>query len=185
MQPPFPAHNEIAALLPWYGDTGDSVKILLCRGGEITLSLRLKTALARLARQNATDLKALKAMTARITQHNNFQILPLSPGLVLFPAKIRTPRVPGDPTSAYINFHAIRDVVLGPAAPFRTMIKLQGSHDIPLLWTKPTVDKYCQMCRLAIAQRSESQTTASDLTAIAQKLVEVFYDILSLKQGLP
>ena len=144
-----PAHSDIAALLPCYTSTGDCTSLLTRDGTVRLLTLRVRTAIARLARRQATDLLALKQACSQNTRRTNLQPLPLSPELLLFPVKSRTPRVPGDTCIGYINYHAVTSVIPCAQNPAHATISLAGAHTITALWRAATVTRYLQLSQLA------------------------------------
>lgn len=144
-----PAHSDIAALLPCYTSTGDCTSLLIRDGTVRLLTLRVRTAIARLARRQATDLLSLKQACSENTQRTNLQPLPLSAELLLFPVKIRTPRVPGDTCTGYMNYHAVKSVLPCAHNPAHATITLAGSHTVTALWRAATVTRYLQLSQLA------------------------------------
>lgn len=186
----------IAALVPEYTDTGDHTLLYTAAGDKIATAQRTATFIRKLARTWAVDLAALKKQTALTTQRAILQPLPICPSLTLVPVKVRLPRIPGDTSIGYVNVHCVTGFdacqsANSPAAP-KTLICLQGGSAISCLWATTTVQKALQQARLltrytqtARPFRSLKESTVAydpDLEPIAQKLVEVFYDILRLKQ---
>jgi len=184
-----PPHDRIAAILPCYSATGDSTTVITTDGTSRTTGLRLKTIINRLARSRAADLTSLKKNSTYSTQRAILQPLPLTPGLVLCPVKVRTPRIPGDPSTGYINLHAVTGVAKNHNQPYRTTVNLAGGTAVPVLWSTATVNKHLQSARLAMnttpaySTVHESAAAYADIAHIARKLVEVIYDILTLKQS--
>jgi hypothetical protein len=174
-------YGNIAAILPHYTASGDTTTIITTDGKETHTNTRIRTVIRRLAHSRATDLTALRKRTACSTGRSLLQPLPLAPGLVLCPVKIRVPRITGDTSTGYINFHAVKGVAESTALAYQAIVTLTGGTDIPVLWTSETVKKHLQSARLAISQTIQSPESHPDLLPIAQKLVEVIYDILVLK----
>lgn len=122
-------------------------------------------------------------------QRSILQPLPLAPQLLLFPVKVRTPRITGDNCTGYINYFAVTTVAPCREAPVHTVLTLTGGHLIRALWTPATINRYLQLARLtayaplsAAAKVHETNAPYSpELLGIAQKLAEVFQDILDLK----
>lgn len=187
----FSQPERIAAILPCYSQTGDTTKIFTTDGGCNTTNLRIRTVVHKLALSRATDLVALKKRTAAATQRAILQPLPLTPGLVLCPVKVRTPRVSGDTSTGYVNYYAIRGVEKHNKTPYQAIISLAGGTKIPVIWTAFTVNKHLQDARLALAY-SQYPTTAAvhegvktyapEIVPIIQKFIEVICDIVAAKE---
>ncbi len=191
----YPAPESIAAIIPRYSPTGDQTAIITTGGHTTMTDSRIRTVLHHLARSRATDLVSLKQHSSCATQRAILQPLPLAPGLVLFPVKIRIPRIRGDTSTGYINFHAVTSVAEKLTDPYQAIINLIGGSTVPVLWKAATIRKHLQSARLAIAHASRYagssvfQESAADynpeIFPIAQKLVEVICEILILKQRRP
>lgn len=187
-----PAHQLIAAVIPCYNAKGDSTIIITTEGTRLTTGVRLRTIIRHLAAMQATDLSALKKRIARVTEQTILQPLPLTPHLLLFPVKIRKPRIAGDTSTGYINLYAVTGIDHHQESG--AIISLDGGAKIASLWTVATVKKHMQFARLAIARTSLATTGVirendacyvAGLTPIAQKLVEIICEILLLKAALP
>lgn len=189
------APETITALIPEYTDTGDHT-VVYTAGGNTSTSFRTSTLIRQLARTLAVDLSVLKKQTALATQRAILQPLPICPSLTLVPVKVRLPRVPGDSSIGYVNSYGVTGLEAcepadSPVEP-KCLICLKGGERIPCFWTSPTVRKALQQARLLTSYHHTARhcrpvresTVAYDphLEPIAQKLVEVFYDILRLKQ---
>ncbi|MPM04436.1 hypothetical protein SDC9_50713 [bioreactor metagenome] len=183
--------ERIAAILPCYSATGDTTKIITTDGLTNTSDVRIRTIVRRLALSRATDLLALKKRAASATQSSILQPLPLTPGLVLCPVKVRTPRVAGDTSTGYINYYAIKSVEKTSQAPYQAIIILVGGIQLPVLWTVPTVNKHLQNARLAMhyapqhshcGVHEDVKVYAPEIVPIIQKFVEVICDIVAAKQ---
>lgn len=175
-----PRTERIAAIIPCYTAIGDNTKIIDTNGSIQTTSTRLSTVLNRLARSHATDLVALKQKVAGITDHTLLQPLPLAPGLVLCPMKLRPPKVPGDTSVGYINLHALLSVISNQQRPSQSIIKLIGGTELTALWKINTVKKHFQYGRLALAYTAHSPETPPEITIVSQRIAEVMYDLLSI-----
>lgn len=191
MKPILPAQETIAALLPRYASTGDSTVILTNDGQLHSTGLRLRSVINRLARTRSIDLKALKCNCRRSTQRSILQPLPLSSELLLVPIKVRTPRIPGDPCIGYVNYYAVAKVAVQPGNPACSAITLHQGQTVQSLWSTDTVNRYLQLSRLTACSASPAsgfalrETAAAynpELLGIAHKLVEVFHEILQLRQ---
>lgn len=189
MYQPLPLDQEIAALIPCYTETGDSTRILTTSGLTLTLPVRPRAVLNRIAHRRATDLAALRHITSLKTQRSILQPLPLAPNLLLIPIKVRTPRVTGDTCTGYINYYAILSTAPCQESPVHTVLTLTGGHNIGTLWTPVTINRYLQFARLTVYTYVPQYNTvqeadtryAPELLGIAQRLAEVFRDILALK----
>lgn len=190
MKPVLPEQETIAALLPQYTGSGDSTVIFTNDGQMHTAELRLRSVINRLARNKAIDLRALKNNCARSTQRSILQPIAMSAELLLFPIKVRTPRIPGDPCFGYINYYVVEKVAALSGKPGWSAITLTSGQAIQSLWSVETVLRYLQLSRLAayaIPSRSgftlrEKSGYEPELLGIAHKLVEVFHEILHLRQ---
>lgn len=178
------SYDRIAAIIPCYTATGDTTTIIATNGSQHANNTRIRTVLGRLARSRAIDLTALKRKAACATEHRIFQPLSLAPGLVLCPLKVRIPRVAGDTSIGYINFHAVTSVTVSHNKPYQSTIKLTGGTELPVLWTPGTVKKHLQHARLAISYTAPEPAMRPELTMIAQKQVEVMYDLLVFQSQL-
>ncbi|HWR09566.1 hypothetical protein [Sporomusa sp.] len=188
-----PAYTHIAAILPCYQATGDSTTIIAADGSTTCLTSRVRTVIHRLAKTRAVDLSALRTKTRAATERKNLEPLPLAPGLVLVPVKVRRPRVAGDTTTGYVNLHAVTAVVTNKNKPYQTTVRLSGKTEIPVLWTPATVNHQLALARLA-ATTAPAQAVmissfhetfpgyAPELLTLAVKLVDVFNEILCMKQ---
>lgn len=174
-------YNHIAAILPHYTTAGDTTTIITTDGKQTSTTTRIRTVLRRLAHNRSTDLTALRKHTTLATGRSILQPLPIAPGLVLCPVKTRIPRVAGDTSTGYINFHAVTGVAESNLSAYQATVKLAGGTDIPVFWTSATVKKHLQSARLAISHTAQSFESHPNLMPIAQKLVEIIYDILVLK----
>ena len=181
MSAQIPNYQHIAAILPHYTSSGDITTIITMDGKQTSTNTRIRTVLRRLALSRAADLTALRKRTAKATGSAILQPLPLAPGLVLCPVKIRIPRITGDPSTGYVNFHAVTGVAENTTLSYQAIVKLTGGTDIPVLWTSGTVKKHLQSAKLAISYTAQSPESHPDLMPIAQKLVEIIYDLLVLK----
>ncbi|MBP2636904.1 MAG: hypothetical protein H6Q72_2811 [Firmicutes bacterium] len=189
-----PAYAKIAAIVPCYNATGDSTVIYSADGTTTILASRTRTVIQRLARSQAVDLAALRARTRSVTERTNLEPLPLAPGLILVPVKIRRPRIAGDSTTGYINLHTIAGVCQNTKKPYQTTITLSGKTEIPVLWTPATVNRQLALARLAANTAPSSQLFtgeafretfsgyAAELFPLAIKLIDVFNEIITIKE---
>jgi hypothetical protein len=177
-------YDHIAAIIPSYTATGDTTITIATSGSQRTHNTRIRTVINRLARSRATDLTTLKRIAACATEHTILQPLSLAPGLVLCPLKVRIPRVAGDTSIGYINLHAITSVTASHNKPYQSTIKLTGGTELPVLWTLATVKKHLRHARLAMSYTAHEPTMRPELTMIAQKQVEVMYDLLVFQSQL-
>lgn len=189
MQQPLPIPQDIAALVPCYTKNGDCTRLLTTSGSTLSLPVRSRAVLHRLARSRATDLAALRHITAVKTQRSILQPLPLAPGLLLIPVKVRTPRITGDTCTGYCNYYAVNAIAPCQGHPVHTTLTLTGGHSITALWTPATIRRYLQLARLTActppyAQVQEAEAVYSpELFTIAHKLAEVFRELLALKHS--
>lgn len=194
MNTALPAHSRIAALVPCYSASGDTTTVFAADGSVTVLTSRIRAVIQRLAKSRAVDLAALRAKTRAVTKRTNLEPLPLAPGLVLVPVKVRLPRVAGDATTGYINFHAVTQVAANTNKPYQATITLSGKTEIPVLWTTTTIDRQLALARLAASASPTAQPLpdgmlhesfagyAPELFSLAVKLIDVFNDILTMKQ---
>ncbi|SDD78091.1 hypothetical protein SPACI_042070 [Sporomusa acidovorans DSM 3132] len=191
----FPAYAQIAAIVPYYDDAGDTTALVSADGSTTTVQSRIRTVIQRLAKSRAIDLAVLRTQTREITKRTNLEPLPLAPGLVLVPVKVRQPRVAGDATTGYINYHAVTAVAASTNKPYQTTVTLSGKATLPVLWTVATVNHQLALAHLVANTPPANQTAsaagvlreafpgyAPELLTLAVKLIDVFNDILSIKQ---
>lgn len=185
----FPAPHLIAAILPCYTSEGDSTVILTTEGERITSEFRVRTAIRRLASDQAIDLSSLKKIITDATHQSNLQPIPITPRLVLLPVKTRKPRIAGDITTGYINIHAITSMnSINKNQSSGTLINLSGGAKVSTIWTITTIKRHMLLARLATAQAPISTPKAfrrntvfdvdDDLSPIAHKLAEVIHELL-------
>ena len=177
-------YDSIAAIIPSYTTTGDTTTIITTNGSKHVNNTRIRTVLKRLAHSRSTDLTALKRKATCATGHTSLQPLVLAPGLVLCPLKVRTPLVPGDTSIGYINFHAVISVTANHSKPYQSTITLTGGTVLPVLWTPDTVKQHLKDARLAMSYTAPDAAMRPELTMIAQKQVEVMYDLLVFQAQL-
>lgn len=189
-----PAPRQIAAIIPYYGPAGDSTRIITRDGGLITLTARIRTIIRQLAQSRAVDLAVLKTNARLATARKNLSPLPLAPGLVLAPLKIRRPRISGDITTGYVNIYATAAVKANPHQPYQATIILAGATELPVMWSVATVQRQLALARLAAgalssgpapftgAFREDYAGYAPELLTLAVKLVDVFNEIVCMKQ---
>lgn len=193
---PLPAPERIAAIVPCYNALGDNTTVIACDGSSTTLACRVRAVIGRLAKSRAIDLAALKARIRVDIERKNLEPLPLAPGLVLVPVKVRKPRVAGDSTTGYVNFHAVTAVCANTNKPYQTTITLSGKTKLPVIWTNATVNRQLALARLAASTAPTLKLPlpisafhesfpgyTPELFSLAVKLVDVFHEILSIKQG--
>lgn len=176
-----PIFNHIAAIIPLYTMAGDTTAIITTDGKSTSTTTSVRTVLRRLAHSRSTDLTALRHHTTLATGRSILQPLPIAPGLVLCPVKTRIPKVTGDTSTGYVNYHAVTGVTENNLSSYQAIVKLTGGTDIPVFWTCATVKKHLQSAKLAISHTIQNTDSHPDLMPIAQKLVEIIYDILVLK----
>lgn len=185
-----PEHRRIAAIIPCYGSSGDTTSIITVDGQSNTTKLRIRTIVKRLALSQSADLSTLRKRASTATQRAIMPPLPLAPGLVLCPIKVRRPRVSGDTSTGYVNYYAVTGVSKSSTSPYQTIISLAGGAKVPALWSVATVNKHLHSARLALTQiphysnqiREESGPYVHDVVPLVQKFVEIICDIVALKQ---
>jgi len=184
-----PAYEHIAAIVPSYSPFGDQSAIISTDGLTSAVDNNVRTLIKRLARSSSTDLPALKARTAKLTNRAILQPLLLAPGLVLVPLKVRKPRVAGDTSTGYVNMHAVTGVKSTANKPYRSTLQLTGGAELPVLWSPATVNKQLQHARLALhhlvlsPELTDSPASYAAIAGIATKIIDVIYDLLNLKRG--
>lgn len=176
-------NKQIAAIVPRYTDSGSLTVIMNTDGSQGTTSAQTRTLLRRLASKQAFDLSSLQKRSGEITQRRMFQPLPLGTGLLLFPLKVRLPRVAGDTTTGYVNVHALSAITKTTESPYQALLLLKGGWKLPVIWSTDTVKKHVHHAKLSAALPVTATNAPGELQGIAQKLVEVFYEILSLKRN--
>ncbi len=186
-----PHPDSILALIPCYTATGDCTRILTAGGHTATITKPCCTLIRQLARSLATDITVIYTRTARITQRSLLRILPLTPKLVLVPVKVRKPKIAGDASTGYINFHAVGQVLTIRAPAGKAAIQLTDGREIVTCWAPATVNKQLQLARLVLAQyphpaagcaaRESPGMYSPEVIGIIYRLVEIFQDIMTLK----
>lgn len=186
-----PQPERIAAIIPCYGASGDTTEIITIDGRRNIADIGIKTVIRRLAISRAADLSIIKKHASGVTQSAILQPLPLTPGLVLCPVKVRTPRASGDTCTGYINYYAVKSVDNNAAKPYKAAVLLTGGIKVPVLWTAATVNKRLQQARLAMTYtlypaagtiKESISVYAPEIVPIIQKFIEIIFDILAAKQ---
>lgn len=177
-------YDHIAAIIPCYTASGDTTAIISTNGSQKTTNTRIRTVINRLARSQATDLIALKQKAARATDRSILQPLSLAPGLVLCPLKLRLPRVSGDTTTGYINFHAVTGVIANSNKPYQSTITLTGGTELAVLWTPSTVRKHLQQAKLTLSCTAHDAGMPHEMTFLIHNLVKSIYGLLAVKHSL-
>lgn len=187
-----PDPQQIAAILPCYQADGDCTTIITTTGKSQTLPQKIRTVIRRLARSQAIDLVALKRQTGQTTGKTILQPLPLTPGLLLVPLKVRQPRVSGDPCIGYVNFYTVTGVTAAHLVPYQATVNLTGEAALNVIWTATTVNKYLQATRLTLAAspngnfagvRESSARYDPQVALLARKLADVIQDLIELRQN--
>jgi hypothetical protein len=185
-----PLAKDIAAVVPDYVGTEDYIMIITNTGEKIRYTTRMRTVLKHIAYELCIDLAAIKKHTAKATQQTLLHPLPLAPDILLVPVKVRIPCQTGQPSIGYVNFYSITTILDdNTRPPYRSSIQLCGRNTIPVIWTSTTIKKQLRYARLSVselpgypaANRDRPHTT--ELRPLAQKLIELMYDILMLKQN--
>ena len=177
-------YDHIAAIIPCYTAEGDTTAIISTNGSYNAINTRIRTVLSRLARSRAIGLIVLKQKAAQATDRSMLQPLSLAPGLVLCPLKLRLPRVAGDTTTGYINFHAVTDVTPSGSKPYQSTITLTGGTKLPVLWTPGTVKKHLQHARLALSCTAHDPEIPPEMTSLIHNLVKSICSLLIAKRSL-
>lgn len=177
MNKQIPTTDQIAAIIPRYTSIGDSTVIITIHGKQEIINTRIRTVLNQLARRHATDLTALKQKATLATEHSILQPLSLAPGLVLCPIKLRIPRVAGDTSIGYINFHAVTKVTSSQHKPYQSLVTLTGDTQILTLWKATTVKEHFQQARLTLTYSASAQEIPPEVTLVSQKFIEVIYTL--------
>lgn len=160
MKQPWPSPETIAAIVPCYTSQGDSTRIITTDGTIYPDKALIRTVIRRLAASRATDLAILKKHASRVTRTAIMQPLPLAPGLVLCPLKLRIPRITGDASTGYVNFFAVTGISAECRPPYQAELHLRGNTKLPVIWAKPTVEKHLEACPLAQAYAPNQAATA-------------------------
>lgn len=178
-----PHYDHIAAIIPCYTAAGDTTAIISTNGSQKTTNTRIRTVINHLARSRAADLIALKLMAAKATDRSILQPLSLAPGLVLCPLKLRLPRIAGDTTTGYINFHAVTGIIANSNKPYQSTITLTGGTELAVLWTPGTVRKHLQQAKLALSCTAHDPEMPSEMTFLIHNLVKSICSLLIVKRS--
>ncbi len=179
MMKKMPRYDCIAAMMPTYTLEGDITTVIATNGSQQEIRRLLRSALVRLARSRSIDLVALKAKAALATEKAIFQPLPLAPGLVLCPLKVRHPLVRGDTTTGYINFYSIIEVLKNHTPPYQSTVRLVGGTEIPVIWTVATVKQHLQQARLVISYTAWDPGIPPHLSMHIYHVIKEFQQLLS------
>ena len=171
-------YEQLAALVPCYGPSGDTTLLISRTGETCTQEKSLSSVLRRLLRQKAIDLPSLRLRTAIPGRRPVLQPLPLSPGLLLCPLKLRLPKIPGDNCTGYVNVHAVEKISSLNEAPYRSQIHFSCGRRLPVIWTSNTVNRHLYTARLCQQRFTPQPQNLPDLLPTAQKLAEIIYELL-------
>lgn len=175
-----PPSSEIAAILPEYSSSGDTVMILTRSGIKIPAGLRIKSVLQRLARSHNIDLTLLRENTGKLLGKSIQHPLKICPELLLVPVKVRKPKIAGDPSTGYINYFAVKDLNTLRNSPSGSAVRLFSGQTISILWSPSTLKRSMKQAEMLLSPRPQEQR---EVDSIARKLVEVIYEILTLKRS--
>lgn len=173
----------IAAMMPTYTPEGDITTVIATNGSQQEIYRRISTVLIYLARTLSLDLVALKKKSSLATEKRILQPLPLAPGLVLVPLKVRHPQILGDITMGYINFHSVMGVSKNHTNPYQSTIKLTGGTEIPILWTPATVKQHLQQARLAISYTAYDPAIPPELSIHLYHTIKVLSQLASFRHS--
>jgi len=171
----------IVALIPSYGDAGENMTLILTTEGQKLVNTHIRSVINTLARRHATDLLAVKQKATRATEQAILQPLLLAPGFILCPIKVRIPKVPGDASIGYINFHAVASTSSFQDKPYRTILKFHNGSELPVIWSLPTVKRHLQYARLIMPYTNYDDKLPPSLVQFAQKFIEGFCGMLLSK----
>jgi hypothetical protein len=160
----------LSAMLPCYTATGDLTKLYFNTGAVSETPRKIDSLLHSMASDYACDLTALRHQSALRTGHTHLQPLPFSNQLLLVPIKVRTAKIPGDPTLAYVNKYAIKKIQRTTQAPYLTEIFLTENQCLLSLWTIKTVEQAMRQAQLATIVSTKDGQVAS----LALKIVELW-----------
>jgi hypothetical protein len=176
-----PKADHLAAILPVYTEAGDTTTIITRDGTATSVNTKIKSVIQRLARTHSLDLISLRKNCAALTGRSLHQPLPITPGLVLIPVKVRKARVAGDNCTGYINYYAIHSAGADPHNPYQSILTLSAGTPVTALWNIKTLNSCLASARLVIGAGQPAAAGHTHIQSIAHKLVEVIYEILSLK----
>ena len=145
-----PCDYDILAIIPQYTPIGDQT-IIYTTNKVISINLKIKSVIKRIAYRHAIDLMALKARNYKLTKRSLVPPLAFSNDLVLFPLKVRKPKVKGDATIGYINFKHFNEIKQNCD---NTSVLIDCNLEIPTLWTKKTVQQQLQLAQLTTLANS-------------------------------
>lgn len=186
-----PKTKAIAAIIPHFSASENCTIIITNSGEKICCTYRLQTILKHIAYEQCIDLAAVKKHASQVTAKNILQPLPLSPASLLVPLKVRIPYQKGQPSIGYVNLYSIKNIAdngnikLNP--PYRSAIELSGGYTLPVIWTSATIKKQLRCARFSACEipglpAARISLQQNELRPLAQKLIELIYDILLLKE---
>lgn len=175
--------DSIAALLPRYTSEGDITTIISANGSQQEIKKSIATVLNRLARSRCLDLVTLKKKSSLVTETKILQPLPIAPGLVLVPLKVRHPKIPGDITIGYVNFHSVVKVSKNHTRPYQSTIRLIGGAEIPIIWTPATVKQHLQQARLTISSAAYDPAIPPELSIHLYHTIKALCQLASLRHS--
>lgn len=157
-------YDSLSAVVPCYTESGDHSRLLYESGQIEEFDSNINTILKRLAVKYAVNLTALRKQAKQKTGHGQLLPLAFSFLLLLFPVKVRFPRVKSDKASGYINIYAVEDILPCSRRPYFTAIKLLGGHTVFSPWRMKTVEQEYRGAKLVspdLAEDPQSRLAAT------------------------
>lgn len=147
--------ESIVALEPCYGAEGGNATRIYDKHGQVSVDpRRLETVLRQLARYYSVDPAALRKNYGRTLSCSQYVPLPFSVNFILVALKMRRPLTENDSATGYINLSAVEDVI--PLSPgesengVRCLVRLQGGHSLPSLYSLKNTEKRIATGRLSL-----------------------------------
>ena len=98
-------NKQIVAVIPVYSDLGDTTEIYYTDGTVLEQPVSILTVLKQIALANETHISILKKTQHDPKDRSLYKPLSFASDLLLYPLKVRNPRVPKDITLGYFNIY--------------------------------------------------------------------------------
>ncbi len=170
---------ELAALEPCYGRRGgNAVRVYTRDGGSFEMEKRTCSLLKNICAFFNADLTSLRKNYGAYLGCRQYIPLPLSPGLVLVPVKMRRPGYGNDGATGFVNlFDVEKTLKPGPKEGLEEaccLLHLKGGHVLPSLFSLENTERRLNTARVAYDRFLSLQNKNSSTNFLQRNLEELF-----------
>ncbi|NLM04258.1 MAG: hypothetical protein GX214_04490 [Clostridiales bacterium] len=138
-------HEVISCILPHYEkNLGNTTKVILENSMEITYPQSPNSILRSIASYYGLHLRLVRKKQAQLLNSKYYLPLPINDQLLLYPVKIRIPRIKNDSSLAYINYYSVDKINYKEAC-----IYLKNGKIIKSLNSSATLEKRYHQARIS------------------------------------